>query len=117
MRNAALVLGIIAGLIGLVIGFFSWGLIEVSQWIDEPGLISWIDHPQLIQIVGLLGPVMAIAGGAMARSSAQAGGVLLLVSAGGMMFAFGFNFFTMFPIVMAGLGGILAVAARTPDAH
>jgi len=117
MRNAALVLGIIAGVIGLFIGFFSWGLIEVSQFIDEPGLISWIDHPQLIQAAGLLAPVMAIAGGAMARSSAFVGGVLLLLSAVGMHYAFGFNAFTMFPIVMSGLGGVLAVLARQPDSH
>ncbi len=33
-----------------------------------------------------------------------------------MYFAFGYGgVFTMFPIAMAGLGGILALAARQPD--
>lgn len=117
MRNAALVLGIIAGVIGLFIGFFSWGWIELSERVDVPEMTNWIDNPNLIQAVGLVAPVLAIAGGAMAKSRAVAGGVLLLVSAGGMWHAFGFGAFTMFPIVMSGLGGILALAATKPDEH
>ena len=31
MRNAALVLGIIAGLFGMIVGFFGWGYTEVIQ--------------------------------------------------------------------------------------
>ena len=52
----------------------------------------------------------------MARSQAVAGGVLMLLSAAGMYYAFGFGAFTMFPIAMAGVGGVLALAARQPDA-
>lgn len=59
--------------------------------------------------------MLAIAGGAMARARALWGGGLLLLSALGMLVAFGFNVFTMFPICFAGLGGILAVAAGKPD--
>lgn len=39
----------------------------------------------------------------------------MLLSAAGMMYAFGFNFATMFPIGMAGVDGLLAVAAGRPD--
>ena len=63
----------------------------------------------------LLAPMLAIAGGAMAKARALWGGVLMLLSAGGMYYAFGFNVFTMFPIAFAGLGGVLAVAAGKPD--
>ena len=41
--------------------------------------------------------------GAMARARALWGGILMLLSAGGMYYAFGFNVFTMFPIAFAAL--------------
>ena len=44
------------------------------------------------------------------------GAVLLLLSAVGMFWAFGFGVFTMFPIAMSALGWVLALAARQPDA-
>ena len=118
MRNAALVLGIIAGIWGMVVGFFGYGYTElINRFGEVPDLAEQVSHPQRVRILGLLSPVLAIAGGAMARSVAQIGGALLLVSAAGMYWAFGFNVFTMFPIAMAGLGGVLALAALKPDAH
>lgn len=116
MRNAALTLGIIAGIVGMFIGFFSWGYIAVTERYEEVGeLFSFVENAQLVKVSGLLSPLLAIAGGAMARSRALWGGVLLLLSSVGMYAAFGFNFFTMFPISFAGLGGILAIAAGKPD--
>lgn len=116
MRNAALTLGIIAGIIGMTIGFFSWGYTDLTDRYNEVGeIFGTVDNVQLVKAGGLLAPMLAIAGGAMARARALWGGVLLLLSAVGMYAAFGFNVFTMFPICFAGLGGILAVAAGKPD--
>lgn len=116
MRNAALVLGIIAGLIGMIVGFFSFGYIEAVEHFGEiEGLAEQVADAELIQITSIIAPMLAIAGGAMARSRALWGGVLLLISAGGMYYAFGFNVFTMFPIAFAGVGGVLAVGAGKPD--
>ena len=116
MRNAALTLGIIAGIIGMTIGFFSWGYTDLTDRYNEVGeIFGTVDNVQLVKAGGLLAPMLAIAGGAMARARALWGGVLLLLSAAGMYAAFGFNVFTMFPICFAGLGGILAVAAGKPD--
>jgi hypothetical protein len=70
-----------------------------------------------VRVASLMAPVLAIAGGAMARSANTVAGVLLLLSAAGMYHAFGFGVFTMFPIAMCGLAGVLALAARQPDAH
>ena len=112
MRNAALTLGIIGGLIGMVIGFFSYGWTELVAAYD---IGETFQNEQLIRVMSILAPVLALAGGAMASARALWGGVLLLISAGGMLFAFGFNPFTMFPIVLTGLGGLLAVAAGKPD--
>jgi len=116
MRNAALTLGVIGGLVGMIVGFFSFGLVQVFNWSQADAALYPFDNPLLIQTVSLVAPVLAIAGGAMARSQSRAAGVLLLISAAGMYWAFGFSAFTMFPIAMCGLGGILALAARQPDA-
>ena len=116
MRNAALTLGIIAGLVGMVVGFFGYGYTELARNFSEvEDVFGMFDRPELVRVASILSPVLAIAGGAMARSRALWGGVLLLVSAAGMYLAFGFTVFTMFPIVFAGLGGLLALAAGQPD--
>ncbi|GAB5438318.1 hypothetical protein [Falsiruegeria mediterranea] len=116
MRNAALVLGIIAGLIGMIVGFFSFGYIEAIQYYGEvDGYFEQVENSDLVQITSIIAPMLAIAGGAMARSRALWGGVLLLISAAGMYYAFGFNVFTMFPVAFAAVGGLLAVGAGKPD--
>ena len=116
MRNAALTLGIIAGIFGMFVGFFSWGYVDLAEQYDEVGdLFGQVENAQLVKAGGLLAPMLAIAGGAMARARALWGGVLLLASAVGMYLAFGFGVFTMFPISFAGLGGLLALAAGKPD--
>ncbi len=116
MRNAALVLGIIAGIVGMIVGFFGYGYtVAVEQWGEIEGLAEQVDDIGLIRAASVIAPVLAIAGGAMARARALWGGVLMLLSAAGMYYGFGFNVFTMFPIVFAALGGILGVAAGKPD--
>ncbi|MCK4711871.1 MAG: hypothetical protein KAT26_03215 [Marinosulfonomonas sp.] len=119
MRNAALVLGIIGGVIGMIVGFFSYAWTEVVDLLGEeaPGVLEQVDNVGLIRFMALFAPLLAIAGGAMARSRAQIGGGLMLASAAGMYYAFHFNAFTMFPIAMCGLGGVLALAATKPDEH
>ncbi|TQM93481.1 hypothetical protein [Roseinatronobacter monicus] len=118
MRNAALTLGLIGGLWGMLVGFFSFGYTDLL--IRYPELAEYtggVANMGLIRAMSLLAPVLAIAGGAMARSANLAAGVLLLISATGMYFTFGFGVFTMFPIAMCGLAGVLALAARQPDPH
>ncbi|MDB5666184.1 MAG: hypothetical protein JWS11_2727, partial [Cypionkella sp.] len=70
-----------------------------------------------IKYARLLAPNLAIAGAAMARSQNIPAGILMLAAAVGIFVAFGFGVFTMFPIAMCGLGGVLALAARQPDTH
>ncbi|MBD3680082.1 MAG: hypothetical protein HUJ27_16980 [Rhodobacteraceae bacterium] len=116
MRNAALVLGIIGGILGMIVGFFSYGYTEVVDRFGEvPDIAEQVENVGLIRTMSLLAPLLAIAGGAMAKVRALWGGVLLLASAAGMHYAFGFGVFTMFPIAFCGLGGVLAIAAGKPD--
>lgn len=116
MRNAALMLGIIAGLIGMVVGLFGYGYTQVTAQHAEVGqMFGTFQNPGLVKLASFVGPLLAIAGGAMARARALWGGILMLLAAAGFYAAFGFNVATMFPIGFAGLGGILAIAAGKPD--
>lgn len=116
MRSAALVLGVIGGVIGMIVGFFSFGYVEATSNHAEIGeVFGFVDRPQFIMISSFLAPALAIGGAAMAKIRALWGGVLMLVAAVLFHQAFGFNVATMFPIGFVGLGGILAIAAGKPD--
>ncbi|QBY02585.1 hypothetical protein E2K80_01530 [Rhodophyticola sp. CCM32] len=116
MRNAAMVLGIIGGVLCMIVGFFVYGYVEfIGHFGDVPDLAQQVEDPHLLQTVSILSPLLAIAGGAMARARALWGGILLLISTAGMYHAFGFNVATMFPITFCGLAGVLALAAGKPD--
>ena len=82
--------------------------------IDE-GLAEQVDNPGHSGHASIIAPLLAIAGGAMAHARALVGGVLLLISAAGMYYAFGFNVFTMFPVAFAAVAGLLGLAAGKPD--
>jgi hypothetical protein len=116
MRNAALVLGLIGGMIAMVVGFFVYGYVAFIDWFGEvPDLARQVADPQLKQATAVVAPILGIAGGAMARARALWGGVLMLAAAAGIYHGLGFGVFTIFPIACLGLGGILALAAGKPD--
>jgi len=116
MRSAALVLGVIGGLLAMFVGFFSYGYTEfIDQFGEIEGLAQQVDRVGLIRSVSFLAPLLAISGGAMAKIRALWGGLLMLLSAAAMFYAFDFNVFTMFPIGFTVLGGVLAIAAGKPD--
>lgn len=116
MRNAALVLGIIGGVIAMLVGFFGFGYTELVREHSEVGKIfGQFDDPELIRFASFLAPLMAVAGGAMAKIRALFGGILMLLASFLMYHAFGFSAFTMFPIGFCIVGGLLAIAAGKPD--
>lgn len=116
MRNAAQLLGIIGGIMAMMVGFFSYGYTEaVAGYGEIEGLFEQVANIEVIRMASFLSPLLAIAGGAMAKVRALWGGILLLLSAGGMYYAFGFNVFTMFPVGFCLVGGLLALAAGKPD--
>ncbi len=112
MKNAAMVLGIIGGAVGMVVGFFVYGWVVFTEWFDEqtPGAIEQVANADRLQMVGLVAPILAIAGGAMSPKKPLAGAILMILSAAGMYWGLGFGVFTMFPITMCALAGIFAVS-------
>jgi hypothetical protein len=116
VRNAAGMLGIIGGLIGILVGMFGFGYAELSERHTEVGeVFGFLENPGFIRFASFIGPLLAIAGGAMAKARALWGGILMLISAFFFYTAFGFNVGTMFPIGFVALGGILGIAAGKPD--
>ncbi len=116
MRNAGLVLGIIGGCLAVIVGFFSYGYTEfINEYGEIDGIAEQVDRVGLIRFASFVAPILAIAGGAMARMRALWGGILMLISSGLMFYAFDFGVFTMFPIGFTALGGLLAIAAGKPD--
>jgi len=123
MQNAAMILGIIGGIVGMVVGFFGYGFAEMMSWIFgaveqveaqtgfQADLGEAPEDPMVTRAISLASPILAIAGGAMAGSAPLAGAIMLIASAAGMFYGFGFGVFTMFPIAMCGLAGLLALPA------
>ena len=115
MKNAAMVLGIIGGVVGMVVGFFGYGFAEVGSWFSETtnGLTDNVlgtgENADRSRFVGLFAPIFSIAGGAMSPGRPMMGAILMIVSAVGMYWGFNFNVFTMFPIAMCLVAGILGL--------
>jgi hypothetical protein len=116
MRNAALVLGLIGGILAMIVGFFVYGYVAFVDWFGEvPDLARQVEDPQMKQTISVVAPILGIAGGAMARARALWGGVLMLLAAAGIWHGLGLGAFTIFPIALLAIGGLLAIAAGRPD--
>ena len=86
MRNAALVLGIVGGLIAMVVGFFGYGYtVLTEQHAEVARAFGVVDDATLVRLASFGAPLLAIAGGAMARVRALWGGVLLLAIMAGIV--------------------------------
>lgn len=112
MRQTALILGVISGLWGMVVGFFGYGYTEFVEWFGEvPDIAEQVDNVKKTRILALVSPILALVGGGMAMSAPLIAGILMILSAGGMYWGFEFGVFTMFPITLCLVAGILALVA------
>ena len=115
MKNAALILGIIGGIIAMFVGFTVYGYVELMAFLGaetqvvDPGQV---ENPGQLKAVGLIAPLLAIAGGAMANLRPVPAAVLLAAAAAGIYWGLGFNVFTMFPIAMTALAALFALLGR-----
>ena len=115
MKNAALILGIIGGILAAFVGFTVYGYVEFMGWLGaETDIVEadQVENPDRLRAVGLVAPLLAIAGGAMANLRPLAAGILLAIASGGIFWGLGFNVFTMFPISMTALAALLAILGR-----
>ena len=116
MRNAAAALGLIGGLLALMMGMVTFGYTEaLYRWGEWPDLAELPENVDAVRAMSVISPLLAIAGAGMAKYRALWGGIALAVSAGGLYWAFGFGFFSIFPISMIALAAMLALAAGRPD--
>jgi|GEM_PF-164948 len=116
MKQAAVILGIIGGILGLVLGISVSGWIAFTGWLDAetaaevPAMLGRPENAGLLQAAAVLAPLLAIAGGAMAVLRPWMGAGLLFLAAAAMLWAFGLGFFSTFPIAMCGLASVLCLA-------
>lgn len=116
MKNAAMVLGIIGGVVGMIVGFFGYGFAEIGSWFSETtnGLtdeaLGTGENAGRTKFVSLVSPILGIAGGAMSPMRPLMGAILMVLSAAGMLWGFGFGVFTMFPIAMCLVAGLLGLS-------
>ena len=116
MRNAAAALGLIGGLLALFMGIISFGYTEaIIRWGEWPDFAELPENVDLVRAMSVIAPLLAIAGAAMAKYRALWGGIALAAASAGLYWAFGVQFFTIFPISMCALAAILALAAGRPD--
>ncbi len=112
MRNTVLILGIISGLWGMLIGFVSYGYTEFIDWFGQvPDVAEQVENVKKTRFVSLIGPIFALIGGGLAHARPLWSGPLLLISAALMYWGFEFGVFTMFPITMSLIAGLLALIA------
>jgi hypothetical protein len=116
MKNAAMVLGVIGGAVGMIVGFFGYGWTEVASWFSDvtngfsDQALGEVENAERTRLVGLFAPILGIAGGAMSPGRPLIGAIAMFASGVGMYWGFGFNVFTMFPIAMCLIGGLLGVS-------
>lgn len=116
MRNAAAVLGLIGGLLALLMGIVSFGYTEaLYTWGEWPEIAEIPENVDVIRAMSVIAPLLAIAGAGMARYRALWGGIAMGAAAAGIYWAFGVEFFSIFPMSMCALAAILALAAGRPD--
>lgn len=116
MRNAATALGMIGGILALIMGVISFGYTELTSQAEARNLdfLPLPDNPELLRVMSVIAPLLAIAGAGMARYRALWAGLLLLVAAAVIHTTFA-TFFAVFPAALCGLAGVFAIAAGRPD--
>ena len=99
MKNAAMVLGIIGGVVGMIVGFFVYGWVVFTDWFngEVADTIEVSANAGRWQLVGLVAPILAIAGGAMSTQRPMIGAVLMFVSAAGMYWGREYEGFNSYP--------------------
>jgi len=109
MKVGGLVLGIIGGLVALIYGLLGYGfgsLADAGQAGAGTGL----------KVLSLGLPIAALVGAGMVMAKPIIGAVLMGISAIVLVLMLGFNFFSLIPVVLLGLGALLGFLGSQEDA-
>jgi hypothetical protein len=109
MKTGALVLGIIGGLVALIYGLVGYGLGSLAD-AGQAGAGAGV---KLLSI-GL--PVAGLVGAGMVKAKPVIGAALMAIAAIGFLLILGFNFFSLIPVVLLGLGALLGFLGMQEDA-
>jgi len=100
MKVGALVLGIIGGLVALLYGLVGYGLGSLA---DEGHAGSGM----MAKLLSLALPIAALVGAGMVKAKPVIGAALMAVAALGFVLILGFNFLSLIPTVLLGIGALL----------
>jgi hypothetical protein len=128
MRIAAMILGLLGGILGLFVGFLGYagGAVLALLNPEATGMFDWIIRlwlgaPRIMQIVSIAVPVLTLVGGGLALRRPVPAGVLMLIGALGFFLVFGlgsfaltFRTFVAVPFLLSLIGGVLAFFGREP---
>jgi len=109
MKTGALVLGIIGGLIALIYGLFGYGIGSLGSAVGTAG-------SGMVKFLSLALPIAALIGAGMVKAKPVIGAALMAIGAIGFVLILGFNFFSLIPVVLLGLGALLGFLGMQEDA-
>lgn len=110
MTKTGMILGIIGGVIALLVGAVGYGMSSLGGSLSSS--IEYQEGASLMafyQLASLGLPVAALVGSGLVTRYPEVGAGVMGVSALGMVFVFGFGFFSMIPVVLLGVGAVLVV--------
>ena len=108
MKVGSLVLGIIGGLIALIFGLFGYGIGSLAD-VGEAGAGA------TLKILSLGLPIAALIGAGIVITKPIIGAALMGLAAVGLVLILGFNFFSLLPVVLLGLGALLGFLGSQQD--
>jgi len=110
MKTGALVLGIIGGLVALLYGLIGYGLGSLAEG------AGGVEGAGLLKLLSIALPVAALSGAGMVKAKPIIGAVLMAIAAIGFVLILGFNFFSLIPVVLLGLGALFGFLGSQEDA-
>lgn len=109
MKTGALILGIIGGLIALLYGLVGYG-------IGSLGSATGTEGSGVVMLVSIALPLAALIGAGMVKAKPAIGAALMAIGAIGFVLILGFNFFSLIPVVLLGLGALLGFLGMQENA-
>lgn len=100
MKVGALVLGILGGLVALLYGLMGYGIGSIA---DAGKAGTGME----LKALSLGVPIIALIGAGMVITKPIIGASLQALAAVGLMLVLGFNFFSLIPVVLLGVGALL----------